>query len=97
MTPIGWIVWHPQRGPYEPQKAKPFRVYASKSTALKMAMDWGGDRESLDVRQVFAVAQAIEAQRAETENTGSVADESAVAKPCAQSDTAINAATGGQQ
>jgi hypothetical protein len=42
-------------------------------------------------------AQAIEARRAETENTGSVEDESAVPTGCAQSDPAINAATGGQQ
>jgi hypothetical protein len=49
------------------------------------------------IAEELGLAQAIEAQRAETENTGSVEDESAVAKPCAQSDPAINAATGGQQ
>lgn len=83
MTPVGWMVWHIQRGPYEPQKAKPFRVYASKSTALKMAMDWGGEKHSLEVRQVFA-AQGIEALRAETTKIGSVADESPVPQGCAQ-------------
>lgn len=34
------------------------------------------------------LAQAIEARRATTENTGVVADESAVAKPCAQGGSA---------
>lgn len=45
------------------------------------------DAVERETRRLFAKAQAIEARRAETQS-GSVADESAVAKPCAQGDAA---------
>jgi len=48
---------------------------------------WTNAKAMVDAWNTRAPAQAIEARRAET-RSGSVADESAVAKPCAQGDAA---------
>lgn len=53
---IGYVVWSPKQGAFEPNSGKPFRVYASRGTALKMASDWQPQEVlygTLTVKEVF--------------------------------------------
>lgn len=41
LVSVGFFPWSTKKGPFEPAKGKPVRLYQRKSTADKVVADWG--------------------------------------------------------